>query len=147
MYAILVALHVLAAVALLGPAFASPFLIAQMRRQPEAIPAVGPIMARISKLPKYGGLFQLVTGLVLIGMSDWAILARPWAYLSVIGVLVAAVISVTQLEPRGKQLGMMAASGKLDPAKVNEITHAMQRFAGINLSILTVIVLLMVFRP
>lgn len=147
MYSVLLVVHIVAAVVGFGPPMLGPILLAQVRKDPESLRILGPIMGKIGLFPKVGGVVQIVTGLGMVGLRDWGLLAQPWVYLSLGLVVVANIVAHRGIDPLGRELGMMVRSGTITAEKVNATADKIERFSRINGLILLAILLLMVLKP
>lgn len=144
---IMVLLHVLSAVAGLGPSFALPILGMTVGRNPETAVTLAPILARIAKMPKHGGIAALLTGLAIVGLSGWNLLSQFWIIGAIVLTLTAAAIATTQSEPRINELNAMVKAGPIDPAKVRGLLAPVGKVGRINMILLLLILILMVFKP
>lgn len=140
-------LHILSAIAGLGPSFALPILGMTVGRNPETAVTLAPVLVRVAKLPRHGGLGALLTGVILVGMADLALFTQFWIYASVVLVAVALVLATTQSAPRLDQLAAMVQSGPIEPGKVRALLAPVGKIGRINMVLILVIVILMVFKP
>lgn len=144
---LLVLLHILSAVAGLGPSFTLPILGMAVGRNPESAVTLAPLMARIAKMPKHGGIAALLTGLAIVGLTGWTLISQFWIIGAIVLTLTAAALATTQSEPRINQLVAMVQSGPIDPAKVRGLLAPVGKVGRINLVILLAILTLMVYKP
>ena len=99
-------------------------------------------------VPGIGGL--LITGTLLIGITDWARLKEPWLAISLGLVALVGVIWITILLPLQFRMVRLSREGvtrgALDPS-YTQISRLWAIFGGIVTVLPVVVLLLMVLKP
>lgn len=147
LYDILLILHVLAAIAGIGPAFVLP-LVGKSAKTGSQLRFVFALMQKINKFPKIGGITLIVTGILLmiIGKTGFALL---WLNLSLLLFIVIEIIIIGFVEPGMKKIGslVMASEGEEIPpgfaAAMNKIAPLETAVHALTL----IIIVLMVIKP
>lgn len=149
MYALLVFVHVLVAIAAMGPHFANLLLIKHMARHPESAPTLAPLVGRLAKLPKHGGMAMLASGILLVWLNPagWGMFKEFWLAASMALFVVNFLYGRFKAEPAGKELGMAAARGNLTAEGVSALAARMDSHLTVMTVILLLIIALMVFKP
>lgn len=147
LYQLTLYLHIIGAVMGIGPSAALWVFLAAVRRNPQLAPTLGPIMGHASKLPKVGGIVQLVTGLTMVGFRGWELLRLPWIWGSIVLLVAAAAIGGAVIEPAGKALAASALDGRVSAEKVNAATQRLGNALRLNTLIVLGILALMVYKP
>lgn len=142
-------LHIVFAIAAMGPHFATGLMFRHMAKNPESAPTLLPVIVRISNFPKHGGMAMLLTGLLMVPLhpAGYALFKQPWLAASLILFIFTAAYGSAKLEPMAKELTAAMGQG---PVKAEQVTAMTQRMnAGSNLMTLTLvaIIVLMVLRP
>jgi hypothetical protein len=149
MYTLLLVVHVLAAIALLGPTYLLPFM-------PKLVgtPAPHPAMQVIGHIERRVTLFvvvQLVTGLGLIFTDELEYLREDfgnqwWLWVSMVLFVVAAGIGTGFNVPRTRKALEASAAGDSETAA--KLIEPMEKITGPLLGVIgTVIIVLMVWQP
>lgn len=142
-------LHILFAIAAMGPHFATGLMFRHMVKNPESAPALLPVIVRISNFPKHGSMAMLLTGVLMVAFHPvgFALFKQPWLAASLLLLIFTAVYGRVKVEPIAKELTVAMGQG---PVKAEQLASATQRMnAGFNVMTLALIaiVVLMVFRP
>jgi hypothetical protein len=149
MYTLMLVVHVLAAIALLGPTYLLPVL-PKLVGTPTPHPAMQ-VIAHIERRVMVFVVVQLVSGLGLIFTdeleylrSDFA--SQWWLYVSMVLFVIAAGIGTGFNLPRTRQA--LEASQAGDAAKAQELLAPVEKVTGPLLGLVgTVIIVLMVWQP
>lgn len=149
LYGIVRFLHVLFAIVAMGPHFVSVFMVRHLAKNPESAPALVPLLQRIMKFPKHGGMAMLLTGVIMVALhpAGWDLFKAPWLAGSFVLFLFCAIYAAVRVEPAAKELGAALATG---PVKAEQVSALVGKINA-NLNPVTVgllvIIILMVFRP
>ncbi|GEM_PF-896804 len=139
-------LHVLSAVALLGPTFVLPFT-ARLRGKPLSVPLLK-AEAQIGRMVTLFALVQAATGAWLIWLGHWNkhFGAAKWLHVSIVVFVIAAGLGTGYAEPRGRRALARAEQGDDDGAEA--LLAPVDRIVGPILAVLSVsLVFLMVYKP
>lgn len=149
LYVFVLVLHVIAAVAGVGPTFAAPLLmpLARTRAQFEWLL---PALKIIQKFPRVGGPALLVTGLLLMPLGN-----RDWAAWVIVSLLLFAVILANMVVVQPKLMRSAVAALRSWPAgQPDEIPESFRQALGrlglavrVNLVLATIILILMTWQP
>lgn len=149
MYSFLRFLHIFVAIFGMGPHFVAILLLRAIRRNPESYPHLGPILRKVSKMPRHGAPVMLLTGVLLVWQSGAGRVLghQPWLMISlVLFVFYVAYGRFGTAKPE-QALQAMEASGEFNAAVVTGAIGAMTRALTIMGVALIGIVMLMVFKP
>lgn len=146
LYALILLAHILSAVAAIGGWFALLVLLGHVRREPQTAAALLPPAARIAMFPRHGGLALLLTGVLLVGLQDWALFKAGWVAASLLLLLAIIAAGLFLVAPKMKAAGGLAARGAA-PATVAAAV-ADTRQLGVAITVAAVVILaLMVVKP
>jgi len=145
--AVLIVIHVLAAIVGIGPAFILP-VVGKSARTADQLRFVFGIMGKINKFPKIGGITLLVSGvlLMIVGKTGFSLL---WLDLSLILFVVIEIIIIGFVEPRMKKIAEIVFSSKGDRIP-DEFVSSMKRIVPLESTVhfLTlIIIVLMTVKP
>ncbi len=149
MYTLMLVVHVLAAIALLGPTYLLPFM-PKLVGTPTPHPAMQ-VIAHIERRVTLFVVVQLVSGLGLLFTDELEYLrddfgAQWWLWVSMILFVVAAGIGTGYNVPRTRKALEASAAGDTETA--TKLLEPMEKVTGPLLGVLgTVIIVLMVWRP
>lgn len=146
-YTLIVWLHVAVAIFGMGPFFALPFVLRQIKAQPGGAMAVMSVMGAISALPRLGGLVMLGSGLLLVLVQGWQLFLQPWIAASTLLTVAAILVGMKLLGPAAGRLAGQLRSGQAASPAAVAATAQMELAMRINLGILVLITLLMVIKP
>ena len=149
MYTLLLVIHVLAAIALLGPTYLLPFL-PKLVASPMPHPVLQ-VVAHIERMVTIFVVVQLATGVGLIFTDELQYLRDDfgsywWLHVSMLLFLIAAGIGTGFNLPRTRQA--LAASTAGDTDRAEALLAPVEKVTGPVLGLLgTVIIVLMVWQP
>jgi uncharacterized membrane protein len=113
--ALLVLVHVLAAVIGVGPTYCFPILLRPSLTPPELRTALG-IAQRLARFPQIGGPIALLSGIALVFAMDPAhLLVQKWIIGSMVLFVAIQVVVMTMAVPATKRLAAWA----FNPANVD----------------------------
>ena len=139
-------LHVLSAVALLGPTFVLPFA-ARIRGKPASVPVLK-VETQIGRMATLFALVQAATGVWLIWLGHWNrdFSAAKWLHVSIVLFVIAAGLGTGYADPRARRALERAEQG--DDTGAQTLLAPVDRVVGPILGILAVVlVFLMVYKP
>jgi hypothetical protein len=149
MHTLMLVVHVLAAIALLGPTYLLPVL-PKLVGSPTPHPAMQ-VIAHIERRVMIFVVIQLVSGLGLIFTDELQYVrddfgSHWWLYVSMVLFVIAAGIGTGLNLPRTRQA--LEASSAGDTARAQELLDPIEKVTGPLLGVLgTVIIVLMVWQP
>lgn len=150
MFALLMSLHVLAAIIGLGPTFSFPFLGIMAEKEPSATLALHKTVLNISTyLVIPVTLTMAVTGVLLIANRHLNLSKSPWLGAGIIlYVLVVAAAIFYQVPVQKKLIALVGAgSGSADQPGINRALNG-QRIVGIAQALAVVVIaVLMIWKP
>lgn len=149
MFGLLLVLHILAMIAVIGPAFLLPV----MRRSAttaDQLRFAFRITSRLALLPKIGGAVLVVSGVWLMILTKIG-LSQMWLNLSLLLSLLMMVIIGGLVEPRTKKLMQSVAESRGQAAAVPpDFAIAMKKIATFELAaqfLMIAITALMIVKP
>ena len=149
LFGLLLVLHILASIAVIGPAFMVPVIRKSARTADQLRFAFG-ITAKLAILPKIGGAVLIVTGIWLMIITKMG-LSQMWLNLSILLSLLMVVTIGGLIEPRMKKIIQIVSQshGQGDEVPA-EFTRAMKKIAPIESAaqlLMVAITVLMVVKP
>ncbi len=147
MFAVLGVAHIAGAMAGMGPFVILPLFARQIAAKPESLPHLLPLLGAVAKFPKIGGIVQLITGVLMVGLRGWHLLLTPWIAASLVLTVIAILVGAKGLGPAAGKLVGILKSGRIEAGAVGQATAQMSFALKINGVLLTLITLLMVIRP
>ncbi len=153
MFQVLLALHILAAVVFVGNIITAAFWKVRADRSGNletiAIPARSLLQADyIFTAP--GIVVLLLTGIWMVGLSDWGRFQEPWLGGSFVLLIVTGIIWLAVLLPQQRRMVRLAQEGADAGAMGPEYRSASRiwsMFGGIATLLPILILFLMVFKP
>lgn len=146
-YTLTVWLHVAVAIFGMGPVFALPLVLRQIKAQPGGAMAIMSVMGAVSTLPRLGGMTMLGSGVLLVLVHGWQLFLKPWIAASTLLTTAAILVGMKLLGPAAGRLAGQLRSGQATSPAAAAATAQMELAMRINLSLLVLITLLMVFKP
>lgn len=149
LYSLFRFLHVVIAIVAMGPHFAIMVLFRHMGKHPESAPALVPVLGRLAKFPKHGGMAMLLTGVLMVALNPtgFALFKQPWLALSLALFIVNVALGAGKVEPAVKELGAALSQGPVKPEQVTATLKKVNATFHIMTAVLVVIIVLMIFRP
>ncbi|WP_248929831.1 DUF2269 family protein [Paenibacillus hamazuiensis] len=147
MFGLLLILHILGAIAFIGPAFIMP-VIRRSAKTAGQLQFAFDITAKLAWLPKAGGTALIVTGVWLMIIAKMG-LSQMWLNVSILLALLVVVAIDGVIEPRLKKIMKIVPKGQADEAPA-EFAQAMKQIAPLELAVqllMIAIVVLMVVKP
>lgn len=102
MFGLLLFLHILASIAIIGPAFVMP-LIRRFARTVGQLDFIFGITTKLNIIPKIGGVVLIVTGVWLMIITKMG-LSQMWLNVSILLSLLMVVMIDGWIEPRMKKI-------------------------------------------
>ncbi len=153
MLQLLLALHILAAVVFVGNIITAAFWKVRADRSGNletiAITARSLLQADYT-FTAPGIVVLLVTGIWMVGLSDWARFQEPWLGGSFVLLIITGVIWLAVLLPQQRRMGRLAQEGADAGVLCPEYSKASRiwsMFGGIATLLPVLILFLMVFKP
>ncbi len=149
--AILVLIHVLAAVIGVGPTYFFPTLL-RPGLPPSELRSALAISRRLARYPQIGGPIALLSGVALVCLMDTHLFAQKWVFGSVTLFVAIQVVVMTMVVPAMKKLdAWMASPGNADAKAFSPDAQALYqrlRSAHMVTAVLgTVLFGLMILKP
>jgi uncharacterized membrane protein len=149
MFALLLSVHILAAIIGLGPTFSFAFLGIMSERQPAAARALQETILLISTRLVIPLVVILgLSGVLLIGNTHDDLSKNPWLGAGIVlYVLVLAAAIFYQVPTQKKILALLGPTGGIDQPEVRKLANG-QRAVGISMGLAVVVTaILMVWKP
>ncbi len=154
LFAILLFLHVLGAIAAFGPGFASMIVGPMVAKEPQYANFYARSQATTArKLVTPLSISLAITGIGMIIVSGWGnlVAGKHWLELAILLYVVAVVVSMAVMAPTGRKLVELTSTPPAPgagPSDELRKTAARARTGGMALSALVVVItLLMVTKP
>ncbi|MDF2652484.1 MAG: hypothetical protein K0Q73_8289 [Paenibacillus sp.] len=145
----LLVLHILASIAVIGPAFMVPVIRRSARTAGQLRFAFG-ITTKLAVLPKIGGALLIITGIWLMIITKMG-LSQMWLNLSILLSLLMVVTIGGLIEPRMKKIIQIVSESQGQGDEVPaEFALAMKKIAPIEYAaqlLMLAITVLMVVKP
>lgn len=145
----LLVFHILASIAVIGPAFAVPF-IRRSARTSGQLRFVFDVTNKIAILPKIGGAVLVVTGVWLMIISKMG-LSQMWLNLSILLSLLMVATIEGFIGPRMKKImeivSISQSKGDELPAELNQLMKKIIPIETASQLLMIAIAVLMVLKP
>jgi Predicted integral membrane protein (DUF2269) len=144
-------LHIALAIVGLGPTFTFPVWTALARKAgPEHVPfALGTLRALITRMVAPLAILLLASGIALILVADWDLIANEWLWIALVLYTVNLALNLGVALPNLNAILGIVSSGEV-PQRMAEIEARgrRQRLLGMTSGILVLVILgLMVWKP
>ncbi|RAV11510.1 hypothetical protein DQG23_36320 [Paenibacillus contaminans] len=146
---LLLVLHILATIAVIGPAFVVPVIRRSAKTAGQLLFAFS-ITTKLAILPKIGGAVLIITGIWLMIITKMG-LSQMWLNLSILLTLLMVVTIGGLIEPRMKKIMQIVSESQGQEDEVPaEFTRAMKKIAPLESTaqlLMLAITVLMVVKP
>ena len=153
MIQVLLALHILAAVVFVGNIITSAFWKTRADKSGnlETIAITSRSLLQADYIFTAPGIaVLLVTGIWMVGLSDWARFQEPWLGISFVLLIITGIIWLAVLLPQQRRMVRLAqegaAAGALSP-DYRKAGRIWAMFGGVATLLPVLILFLMVFKP
>lgn len=149
MFGLLLVLHILASIAIMGPAFVLP-IIRRSARTVSQLRFVFGITTKLAIIPKIGGTVLILTGVWLMIITKMG-LSQMWLNVSILLSLLMIVLIDGMIEPRMKKIIKMISEsqdqGNELPAEFGLLFKKIVPIETVAQLLMIVILVLMVVKP
>ncbi|MGO4370052.1 DUF2269 family protein [Paenibacillus sp. 2TAB19] len=149
LFGLLLVLHILASIAIMGPAFVLP-IIRRSARTVSQLRFVFGITTKLAIIPKIGGTVLILTGVWLMIITKMG-LSQMWLNVSILLSLLMIVLIDGMIEPRMKKIIKMISEsqdqGNELPAEFGLLFKKIVPIETVAQLLMIVILVLMVVKP
>nr|WP_255723499.1 DUF2269 family protein [Sporosarcina sp. ACRSL] len=149
MFGLLLVLHILAAIAIIGPAFVTPIIRRSARTIGQLRFAFG-VTTKLAIIPKIGGAVLIITGVWLMIITKMG-LSQMWLNVSILLSLLMVVIIDGLIAPRMKKIIKIVSESQDQGNEIPaELVLLMKRIVPIETAaqlLMITILVLMVVKP
>jgi len=149
LFGLLLALHILASIAIIGPAFVMP-IVRRSARTVDQLHFTFGITTKLAIMPKIGGAVLILTGVWLMIITNMG-LSQMWLNVSILLSLLMVVMIDGWIEPRMKKIIKIISEsqdqGNEIPAEFGLLIKKIVPIETAAQLLLIAIVVLMVIKP
>ncbi|MWV42587.1 DUF2269 family protein [Paenibacillus sp. HJL G12] len=149
LFGLLLVLHILASIAIIGPAFVMPIIRRSARTVGQLNFAFG-MTTKLAIMPKIGGVVLILTGVWLMIITKMG-LSQMWLNISILLSLLMVVMIDGWIEPRMKKIiKIISESPDQDNGIPAEFRHLIKKIVPIETAtqlLMIAILVLMVVKP
>ncbi|GAA4850320.1 hypothetical protein GCM10023310_31070 [Paenibacillus vulneris] len=149
LFGFLLVLHIVASIAIMGPAFVMPFIRRSAKTVGQLHFTFG-VTTKLAIMPKIGGTVLIVTGVWLMIITKMG-LAQMWMNVSILLSLILIVMIDGWIEPRMKKIIKLISESQYQgneiPAEFGQLIRKIVPIETAAQLLMIVILVLMVVKP
>lgn len=121
----------------------------QIRKSPEGVKVLGPLMSKYPVIIQVGTLLMLISGLMMLAAIGWVVAGQWWFVIKMIFVVALVLNGILIARPNGKKLQKLVSllmKGQPVQNELKMVKKIMTLFHVSEMAMLLIVYLLAIFR-